>query len=58
MSTFMQYAMLASSEALEDAGWCPKGDQQREMTGVCLGSGIGSLEVQYQTSVDLYRAVS
>lgn len=32
MSTFMQYAMLASSEALEDAGWRPKIEQQREMT--------------------------
>lgn len=32
MSTFMQYAMLASGEALEDAGWRPKTDHQREMT--------------------------
>lgn len=32
MSTFMQYAMLASSEALEDAGWRPKTERQREMT--------------------------
>ena len=32
MSTFMQYAMLASSEALEDAAWRPESDQQREMT--------------------------
>lgn len=32
MSTFMQYAMLASSEALEDAVWRPKTDHQREMT--------------------------
>ena len=32
MSTFMQYAMLASGEALEDAGWHPETDHQREMT--------------------------
>ena len=32
MSTFMQYAMQASVEALEDAAWHPKTDQQREMT--------------------------
>lgn len=32
MSKFMQYAMLASSEALEDAGWRPQTDRQREMT--------------------------
>ena len=32
MSTFMQYAMLAASEALDDAAWRPETDQQREMT--------------------------
>ena len=32
MSTFMQYAISASSEALEDAGWRPRTDHQREMT--------------------------
>ena len=32
MSTFMQYAMLASGEALEDASWHPQSDRQREMT--------------------------
>lgn len=32
MSTFMQYAMAASSEALEDAGWSPSTGQQQEMT--------------------------
>ena len=32
MSTFMQYAIPASHEALQDAGWRPETDQQREMT--------------------------
>ena len=32
MSTFMQYAMLATSEALDDAAWHPETDQQRELT--------------------------
>lgn len=32
MPTFMQYALAASSEALDDAAWRPKTDQQREMT--------------------------
>lgn len=55
MPTFMQYALAASSEALDDAAWRPKTDQQREMTGVCMGSGIGSLEEQYQTSIHLHQ---
>ena len=29
---FMQYAMVASQEALEDAGWAPKTDVDQEMT--------------------------
>ena len=32
MSTFMQYAMAASSEALDDAAWRPRTDRQQEMT--------------------------
>ena len=32
MSTFMQYAMVASSEALDDAAWRPNTDQQCERT--------------------------
>ena len=32
MSKFMQYAMAASAEALNDSGWLPKTDDQQEMT--------------------------
>lgn len=32
MSKFMQYAMAASAEALEDSGWLPKSDLEQEMT--------------------------
>lgn len=32
MSTFMQYAMVASHEALQDANWHPKSNLEREMT--------------------------
>ncbi|KAK4146943.1 thiolase-like protein [Dichotomopilus funicola] len=51
MSTFAQYAVAASEMALVDAGWRPTGEEEREMTGVCLGSGIGNLEDFYDTSV-------
>ncbi|KAL6717134.1 Mitochondrial beta-keto-acyl synthase [Lecanora helva] len=53
MSTFMQYAVAASHEALEDAAWFPESLEEQEMTGVCLGSGIGSLKEQYDTSIAL-----
>ena len=32
MSKFMGYAMAASQEALEDAGWKPKTEEEQEMT--------------------------
>lgn len=32
MSKYMQYAMVASQEALEDAGWSPCTEEEEEMT--------------------------
>ena len=47
----MQYAIAASQEALADAQWQPSTEQDREATGICLGSGIGSFEEIYNTSL-------
>ena len=41
---FIIYAMAASGEALTDSGWSPKSDDERESTGVLIGSGIGGLQ--------------
>ncbi|KAK4238154.1 thiolase-like protein [Achaetomium macrosporum] len=51
MSTFAQYAVAAAEMALRDAGWKPMDYDAQEMTGVCLGSGIGNLDDFYATSV-------
>lgn len=51
MSTFTQYAVAAAEMALRDAGWKPTGYEELEMTGICLGSGIGNLDDIYATSV-------
>lgn len=32
MSTHMQYSMAATEEALQDAAWQPKTDEQSELT--------------------------
>ncbi|KAH3908061.1 hypothetical protein HBI56_149850 [Parastagonospora nodorum] len=62
MARFAQYAMVASEEALLDAGWLPKRDEDFEATGVYMGSGIGSLDDVYDTTVAFekggYRKVS
>jgi 3-oxoacyl-[acyl-carrier-protein] synthase II len=57
MSTFAQYAVAAAEMALRDAGWRPTRHEEQEMTGVCLGSGIGNLEDFYATSVAFDRGV-
>lgn len=44
MTRPIQFAMLAASQALEDANWFPKTPEEKEYTGVAIGSGIGGLE--------------
>ncbi|KAJ5088284.1 mitochondrial beta-keto-acyl synthase [Penicillium angulare] len=51
MAMFAQYAMAATEEALEDAGWKPTAFEEREVTGICLGSGIGNFDEVYDTVV-------
>lgn len=66
MARFAQYAMVASEEALKDAGWDPKSDEDLEATvrchglcltaantqqGVYMGSGIGNLDDAYNTAI-------
>lgn len=43
MGDFIVYAMAAADEAIRDSGWKPDTDEQRESTGVMIGSGIGGL---------------
>ncbi|KAL8695066.1 MAG: hypothetical protein Q9218_000434, partial [Villophora microphyllina] len=57
MSRFMQYAATASQEALDDAGWQPKSEAEQEMSGICMGSGIGSFEEVYNTSLAFAQGV-
>ena len=40
---FIIYAMCAAKQALDDAGWHPQTEDDRQATGVMIGSGIGGL---------------
>lgn len=40
---FILYGIAAADEALNDAGWHPESEEDRERTGVMMGSGIGGL---------------
>ncbi len=41
---FIVYAMAAAGQALLDAGWTPKTEEERVRSGVLIGSGIGGLQ--------------
>jgi len=43
-SPFIHYALTAAHLALADSNYAPTTAQQLERTGVCIGSGIGSVE--------------
>jgi len=74
MARFAQYAMVASEEALKDAGWQPNKDEDLEATvripaphvqvlhlslqGVYIGSGIGNLDDIYDTTIAYEKGVS
>ena len=51
MDRFIHLAMVAASEAVEDSGWVPDTEEDRCVTGVMIGSGIGGLGSIYEASV-------
>ncbi|MFK7866486.1 MAG: beta-ketoacyl-ACP synthase II [Alphaproteobacteria bacterium] len=44
MEPFIQYAMAAADMAIADSGYEALSDEQKERTGVLIGSGIGGLD--------------
>lgn len=50
MDRFIQHAMVAGTEAVEDAGWTPTDEDDRCATGVMIGSGIGGVETIFEAS--------
>ena len=51
MDRFIQFALVAAIEAVEDSGWKPEAEDDRCATGVMIGSGIGGLETIYETAL-------
>jgi 3-oxoacyl-[acyl-carrier-protein] synthase II len=43
MDTFIVYGIAAAMQAVAHSGWQPQTDDQRNRTGVLIGSGIGGL---------------
>ena len=52
---FISYGIAAADEAIEDSGWKPETDEDKERTGVLIGSGIGGLTTIYDSSITLHE---
>ncbi|HYD70376.1 beta-ketoacyl-ACP synthase II [Azospirillum sp.] len=55
MDDFILYAIGAAHEAVRDAGWMPEDEEERERTGVMIGSGIGGLPGIAEGAVTLHE---
>ncbi|MBY0500572.1 MAG: beta-ketoacyl-ACP synthase II [Alphaproteobacteria bacterium] len=53
MDDFIIYGIAATEEALKDSGYIAETEEQKEMTGVMIGSGVGGLPRIYESSVTL-----
>lgn len=52
---FILFALAAADEAVSDSGWKPETEEQRERTGILIGSGIGGLPSIAENAVKLDR---
>lgn len=52
---FILYGLAAADEAIADSGWVPQTDEEKESTGIIIGSGIGGLSTIADTSLQLER---
>ncbi|WP_323010340.1 beta-ketoacyl-ACP synthase II [Paracoccus sp. (in: a-proteobacteria)] len=48
---FILYGMAAATQAVRDSGWEPANEEERQRTGVMIGSGIGGLSSIADTAV-------
>ncbi len=55
MDRFIHLGMVAAAEAVADSGWVPATEEDREATGVMIGSGIGGLQTIYETSIQVHE---
>ena len=52
---FILYAIAAADEAVADCGWKPEADEDKNRTGVLIGSGIGGIDTIGATAIQLER---
>lgn len=53
MGRFSQLALVAASQAIDDAGWTPTDEEDLCATGICIGSGCGGMESWHEHAARL-----
>lgn len=51
MPRFSQLALIAAAQAIENAGWKPEREEDRNATGISIGSGCGGMGVLHESIV-------
>ncbi len=51
MDRFIHLGIAAASMAIEDSGWIPRTEEEKYVSGVMIGSGIGGLQAIYEAAV-------
>lgn len=54
MDDFIIYAIAAATQAIKDSGWAPQSEEEKERTGVMIGSGIGGLQEIERTVLEMH----
>ncbi len=50
---FILFGIAAAEEAIKDANWMPEDENEKQRTGVIIGSGIGGLQTIHDNAVTL-----
>ena len=55
MDRFIHLGIVAASMAIEDSGWVPQTEEDKYVSGVMIGSGIGGLQTIYEASITVHE---
>ncbi len=53
---FILYGLAAGADAINDSGYIPETEEQKNRFGVMMGSGIGGLNTIYENSVSFHES--
>lgn len=51
---FIRYGLGAAAEAIEQSGWKPQTEEDRQATAVIIGTGVGGSPIMADTAITIY----